>query len=41
MVQEEQPVEPVPADPQPQISVKPGFGYFANSEEDIKPQVSQ
>ncbi|KAG8304216.1 hypothetical protein J6590_099729 [Homalodisca vitripennis] len=37
-VQEQAMVEPTSLDSQPQISVKPGFGYFANSEENVKPQ---
>lgn len=36
----EQPKEPSPGDQQPQISVKPGFGYYATSEEVNKSQVS-
>ncbi|XP_046670517.1 protein transport protein Sec16A isoform X3 [Homalodisca vitripennis] len=40
-VQEQAMVEPTSLDSQPQISVKPGFGYFANSEENVKPQIEK
>lgn len=38
---QEQPNESAAADPQPQISIKPGFGYYTTSEEDNKSKVSE
>lgn len=38
---QEQPNESASADPQPQISIKPGFGYYTTSEEDNKSKVSE